>query len=251
LACVANAYDINYSPFQPEKTPHLYPMQRCKVVKTFINAENEKTTWVLHTPQAAGVVLVVNRTLEANTIRITNRQTGQQLLVPAKIEGWIIGDEAPEVSAALLNEDTKTDFVLQTNSGGCGLGGQRFFRLFILSVGNLYQAYSMWTYNAGSEDFVDLNKDGRAEMIHTAFVDAEAGKDGRTHNYWVFHLLRFTGAKAIPSDRLQPGFPCWIFFTFSANHHPTDQLTNRQKIKAWKARVDNDICADAEDWPAI
>jgi len=110
---MANAYDLKWSPFQAGKPPHPYPMQRCKVVKTFINTKDERATWVLHTPKAAGVVLVVSRTLDANAIRITNRKTGQQLLAPAKIKGWIMGDEAPEVYTGLLNEDTGTDFVLQ------------------------------------------------------------------------------------------------------------------------------------------
>lgn len=251
LACTARAYDIKYSPFISGKTPPSYPMQRCEVLKTFTNTEREVTTWVLQAPKAAGVALVVTRTLEANTIRIVNRQTGQQLLAPAEIEGWMMGNEAPEVSAGLLNEDTTTDFVLLTNAGGSGRGGQRFFRLFMLSVSNTYQAYGLWTYNAGREDFVDLNKDCRAEMIHTAFVPAEAGKDGRAHNCWVFHLLRFTETKAIPADHLRSGFPYWIFYIFKENHRPTDQLTDRQKIQAWKAWVPDDICTDAKDWPAI
>jgi len=249
---MANAYQVDYSPFLSGKTPKVYPMQRCQVVKTFANIERGITTWVMQAPKATKVSLVVTLSEEdANTICITNRQTGQQLLAPTAIDGWIMGDEAPEVSAGLLNEDSMTDFVLLTNSGGCGLGGARYFRLFVLSVGHAYQAYSLWTYNAGSEDFIDLDKDGRAEMIHTAFVDAEPGRDGRSHNYWVFHLLRFTGAKAVPADRLRPGFPCWILFTFKANHRPTDQLTNRQKMEAWKRRVPDDICDDAKDWPAI
>jgi len=224
-------------------------MQLCKVVKTFTNTEREKTTWVLYAPNDAEVAIVITQ-YGGCTAHIANRKTGQQLLAPTDIDGWV-GDEAPEVSAGLLNEDNITDFVLLTNSGGCGLGGQRYFRLFIFSVGKKYQAYSLGTYNAGSEDFIDLNKDGRVEMIHTAFVDAEAGNDGRAHNYWVFHLLRFTGAKAISADHLRPGFPCWILYTFKDNHRPTDQLTNRQKIQAWKRRVSDDICADAKDWPAI
>jgi hypothetical protein len=162
-----------------------------------------------------------------------------------------MGNDAPEVSTGLLNKDTAMDFVLLTNSGGCGRGGQRFFLLFMLSVGGKYQAYSLWTYNAGIEDFVDLNKDGHAEMIHTTFVPAEAGKDSKSHNYWVFNLLRFTGAKAVPDDHLRSGFPYWIIYTFKKNHYPTNQLTNQQKIQAWKAWVSDDICADAVNWQAI
>ena len=61
----------------------------------------------------------------------------------------------------LLNEDATPDFVVQTNSGGCGLGGQHFYRMIMLSVGGTYRAHGLWTYNADTNDFIDLNHDGR------------------------------------------------------------------------------------------
>ena len=63
-------------------------------------------------------------------------------------------------------------------------------------------------------------------------------------------LLRFTDGRFVPADRLLRGFPCWILFTFKHNHRPTDQLTDKQKTKAWKNGT-KDICPEAKDWPAI
>jgi hypothetical protein len=110
----------------------------------------------------------------------------------------------------------------------------------LLSNGDTYSITETTSMGSGNEEFVDLNKDGRPEFIHTSFVGGEKGKDGKRHNYWVYNLLRFKGTEILSANDLDRRFPCWIYYKFKPNHQNTDQLTAEQRMRCWRSEWSKD-----------
>src|SRR5450759_334459 len=131
---------------------------------------------------------------------------------------------------------------------GCDLNAALSFMTFVLSSPTGYVAHCILCYYAEPTDLLDLNQDGNPVYVHTLFVYGEKGKDGRTHNYWVYNLLGFSGTDIVSANAMDSRFPKWVWFKFKPNHADTDQLTSEQKkrlwIEAWKRN--NAALPDAE-----
>ena len=65
------------------------------------------------------------------------------------------------------------------------------------------------------------------------FVYGENGADGKSHNYWVYNLLGFSGTNSISANARHPGFPKWVWHKLKPNHTDTDQLTADQRRRLW------------------
>lgn len=103
--------------------------------------------------------------------------------------------------------------------------------IFVISDRDVYKIFMTWSLYPTTSDFVDLRGDGHFEFVQTGFVATEPlrGKDGRSHNYWLYSLLKLEGSSLELDESMKPGFPKWILYTFRANHSETDQLTEGQK----------------------
>jgi hypothetical protein len=82
--------------------------------------------------------------------------------------------------------------------------------------------------------------DGRFQYIQSVFLsgDGVKGRDGRTHNYWVYNIHALEGAKFTLRNNMRPDFPKWIMYAGKVNHRPTEQLTEAQKQQLWTSRRD-------------
>lgn len=164
-------------------------------------------------------------------------RSGNVLLKPCEIGGY--QGFSPNVYTALLNEDKEPDYLIVTWSGGCGIAAGMASLSFLLSCDDGFQLAKMVTFYPDETDFVDLNQDGKPEFIHTTFIHGEKGKDGKTHNYWVYNLLQFKGTKIVSANKLDKRFPCWIWYKFKPNHKNTTQLSSGQKSRLWRKQAGN------------
>ncbi|OGV48713.1 MAG: hypothetical protein A2X49_03810 [Lentisphaerae bacterium GWF2_52_8] len=141
---------------------------------------------------------------------------------------------AMEIYAVNLNNDNIPDYVIKTNNvTGCGLAAEYTNLCFILSTGDRYGFLQLTTWNAGKHDFIDFDKDGKTEMIHTSFMYGDC-KDGKTHSFWVYNLMSFEGTRLVSANRLDKRFPCWIMYSFGDNHKDSELLDGKQRIKIWR-----------------
>lgn len=162
----------------------------------------------------------------------------------------IQGSPLCEIAAvsADLNRDGALDYIVVTHSGGNGLAAQITFVAFVLSSANGYVGKDVQSFDASVSDLLDLNGDGSPEFVHGMFVAGDIGKNGKTHNYWVYNLIGFSGTDLVSANRADLRFPRWIMFSHDANHTETRQLTpdqrERQWLRAWE------FIAHAKDAPA-
>jgi hypothetical protein len=91
------------------------------------------------------------------------------------------------------------------------------------------------SFDAETRDLFDLDGDGSPEFVHCMFVGGEVGRDGKSHNYWVYNLLRFSGTDIVSANRADHRFPKWIMFSHEANHTETRQLTADQRERLWRS----------------
>lgn len=158
--------------------------------------------------------------------------SGTMLLPTTKVTGSQMCDI--RVLSARLNSDAKPDVVIETWGGGCGLAGEIGYRTFLLSEGSRFVAVPVMFFSLSDADFIDIDGNGRPEMIHTAFIDGEEGGDGRSHNYWVHNLLAFRKTGLVSANARHPAFPSWIQYKHRANHRRTEQLTPAQRVRLWR-----------------
>lgn len=140
-----------------------------------------------------------------------------------------------EASVVDLNADLLPDFIVITHTGGNGLAAQITNLTFLLSSLNGYVAREVFSYDAKPTDLFDLNGDGHPEWVHGMFVSGGVGKDGRTHNYWAYNLLGFSGTNVISANAASREFPKWIVYTHRPNHRNSAELTTEQRRRQWLA----------------
>jgi hypothetical protein len=247
LCCLGGAsvpaYPEWFGPFPAGITPHVFPMR--KGVQIRFTEEKDRKVYVYATGKDAPVHVWFCRVRKPFGCFVGVRDAAGTVILPeAKIKGGYVA--GARFAWGLLNEDKKPDFVIETWSGGCGLAATNYFPNFLLSTGDSFTLVPVANRTSSRNSFVDLNKDGRCEFIHTAFVFGEEGRDGRVHNYWVHNLLAFKKNRLVSSNRTDRRFPSWIWYTFKENHQNTTQLTGRQKKRLWKKQAKG-LFPQAED----
>ncbi len=146
-----------------------------------------------------------------------------------------------------LNEDTVDDWIVELETVGNGLAAWGARRLVLLSSPKGFRLIPLYTLFADDADYVDLNKDGKGEMIHTRLIYGEKGADGESHNYWVYNLLEFKGTDVASANHMDARFPCWIMYTNKDSHKPTDQLTAEQRGRLWREQGDSALTRLSEE----
>ena len=232
IAPAAWGYRADYAPFEPGAAPKPFPVTELK--KLASESSDSQCTFAERPNSSPRIVFSWTPTDKRGDCTISViRPNGTKILTGATIQA-----SSPKfitaVYSVLLNEDDKPDYVISEWSGGCGLAAEWCFLTFLLSNGDGYSVTQTSCMDCGKEDFVDLNKDGRAEFIHTSFVDGDSGKDGKYHNYWVFNILQFKGTQIVSANPLDHRFPGWVSYKFKPNHQNTDQLTPEQRMRCWR-----------------
>jgi hypothetical protein len=156
-----------------------------------------------------------------------------------------------QVYCTRLNDDGREDFVIKYSLGGCGtIFTYSCNVIFVLSDGDDYIVTTTTGLWSGMNYFVDIKGNGQIQFIHTRFVEGHnvTGRDGKSHNYWVYNLLHFKGPKVIVNNKLASHFPRWVWYTFKPNHQPTTQLNENQKQLLW-SKYENPIFRKARAEP--
>jgi len=118
------------------------------------------------------------------------------------------------------------DFIIFYNYRGCGLAASSDkVEIYLKQNNHSYQKISLDAMSSGLEDFVDLNKDGKYEVIVTGFY---GGKD---HNYFTYNIYEFSGGKLVNADLKFKGFPKFIWYTDKKNDKDTKHLSNKERAK--------------------
>jgi hypothetical protein len=236
-ACASGAfgYPDDYSPFAPGTTPKAFPMRKLKNIAP----ESDRTIYIFaEGPKSSPRILISDDPNDTTKCTLSIiAPNGRKIIPDATMhEDYLYNTSA---YSGLLNDNTVPDYVIEVGSTGCGLAAHICSVIFLLSTGETYSTIETVSYWTSEADFVDLNKDGRAEFIHTSFIEGEVGKDKKYHNYWVFNLLRFNGTQMVSANDIDRRFPCWVWYKFKPNHENTDQLTAEQRMRCWRKEWSN------------
>ncbi len=80
------------------------------------------------------------------------------------------------------------------------------------------------------KDFVDLNHDGKYEVIITGFYEqGGTKKDRRAHNYFSYSVYEFNGYRLQNADKKYKGFPKFVWFTDRPNDKDSDKVSLKER----------------------
>ncbi len=128
------------------------------------------------------------------------------------------------VYQADLNGDGLSDFFVISNYRGNGLAAfNDRVEIFLRQQDGSYRKIAYDTMAGGLEDFIDLDKDGKYEIIRTDFYC------GETHNYFTYSVYAFADGRLVNADTRFTGFPKFIWYTNKPNDKATMHLTADQK----------------------
>ena len=124
-----------------------------------------------------------------------------------------------------LDANGVKDFIVFYNYRGSGLASQKDrVDIFLKNKGGSYQKISFDTLSAGLEDFVDLDRDGKYEVIVTGFYS------GNKHNYFTYDIYRLKGYRLVNADNRYSAFPKFIWITYNKNDKDTAHLTDEENL---------------------
>ncbi|MBU4306034.1 MAG: hypothetical protein KJ893_10525 [Candidatus Omnitrophica bacterium] len=116
------------------------------------------------------------------------------------------------------------DFIIFYWYGGCGLAvNWNKVEIFLKKQTDGYQKISYDTLASGLEDFVDLNNNGRYEVIIADIYS------GGKHTYFAYNIYEFKDYKLVRADSKFNGFPKFIWFTHKPNDKDTTHLTEKER----------------------
>lgn len=135
-----------------------------------------------------------------------------------------------------LTGDHRKDILILSYPGANGVGAWiEMADLLIAQPDGTYKHVSFEAYAASPEDFIDVNGDGRYEMLWVNYY-FEGG-----HSYWVYRIVKIGDDGLQLNDQLTPNFPKIIWFTEKPNDKPTQKLTAaeredliRQSTEKWQ-----------------
>lgn len=229
----ALGYPQSHGPFANGEAPTNVPLRKCVPLKQEANlgrgVDLSGIRLYGETQEGTSVTVRLRRNAGKSPWEITViDKDGDPLSEPASND---MSSYRFDVFTADLNRDGTPDFVVNINSSGSGLAGERSTTTFLLSEKGRYRATNFSSFDFGPEDIVRFKPDDSCHFIQTELVYGgdEKTKDGRPHNFWVYRLYRFSGTQMIPADGDDARFPKWVWYTFTDNHEETDLLTTEQK----------------------
>ena len=88
-----------------------------------------------------------------------------------------------------------------------------------------YQKISFEGSGNGIEDFMDINRDGKYELIVTGMCS------GKQHNYFTYSIYEFKDYKLVNADLKFKKFPKFIWITYKPNDKDTTYLTKEERAR--------------------
>jgi len=123
-----------------------------------------------------------------------------------------------------LTGDGLKDILIYSYPGSVGLGAQIEIADLLIAKANGQFAHTTFEgFAAGPEDFMDVNGDGRYEMLWVHYLF-----EG-DHSYWVYRIVEIGDDGLRLNDQLIPDFPKIIWFTEKPNDKPTQRLTTAER----------------------
>jgi len=135
-----------------------------------------------------------------------------------------------------LNKDGLKDFIVFSTYRGCGLAAYSDeVKIFLGKGKGKYQSISYETMSGDLGDFVDLNNDGKYEVITTNLYGG-----GDKHNYWAYNIYEINDYKLVNANAKFKGFPKFIWYTDKPNDKDTTHLNQVEKEK-YISKVNSEI----------
>lgn len=121
------------------------------------------------------------------------------------------------------------DIIIYVNQSGVGLGGiwDDIF-IFLQIDDGKFRKIHYNTYRSDIADFIDVNGDGRFELLITEIAGLDS-LDGKTHSYWFYNLYKIEDFNLVMANELDSRFPKVIWFTHKPNDKETEKLSSKQK----------------------
>lgn len=135
--------------------------------------------------------------------------------------------EAPipfAVYRADLDGNGLKDFIVLYTSYGCGLAAlSGMIEIYLKTNEGAYRKISYEALGFGIEDFVDMNNDGKCEVIIPDFYY------GGGHNYFTYSIYEFNDFKLVNADSKFKGFPKFVWYTHKPNDKDTGHLSREER----------------------
>jgi hypothetical protein len=128
------------------------------------------------------------------------------------------------VYQADLDHNGQKDFIVLSWNMGTGLGGHEgTVDIYLKEKEGLYHKISFITMDAGIEDFIDPDKDGKYEVIITNVYS------GKEHTYFTYDIYEFKNFKLVNADSKFIGFPKFVWYTHKKNDKDTTHLSVKER----------------------
>jgi hypothetical protein len=214
----------DFGPFAPGTEPRLHHVTELKHQHSYSFGATEFS---------APLVEFLRGENELSWSLVVNDQSGNAVAGPVRVSSFMTPNRA---YVADINQDKQPDYIIEAFSGGNGIPPSDV--VFAVSSGAQYVITVFRSYSANIDDFVDLLGNGGFQYIQSMFVFGSdiTGKDGKSHNYWVYNIYSLEGSTFTMRNAMKTGFPKWIMHAGRVNHRSTEQLTEEQKNQLWKAR---------------
>lgn len=105
--------------------------------------------------------------------------------------------------------------------------------IFLAKKEGTYNKISYENQDSGLEDFVDLNNDGKHEVIITDLRIVDG------HTYFTYNVYEFKEYRLVNADAKFKGFPKFIWYTFKSNDKDTTRLTKEERALYTKEKDDS------------
>jgi len=136
--------------------------------------------------------------------------------------------EAPTpyaVYRADLDGNGLEDFIIFNWYGGCGLAINSVrVDIFLKKKTDGYKKISFDTLSSELEDFVDMNKNGKYEVVITDIYG------GQKHTYFSYSIYEFVDYQLVNADNMFKGFPKFVWYTNKPNDEDARRLTQRERF---------------------
>ncbi|MFC1709768.1 hypothetical protein ACFL2J_06935 [Candidatus Omnitrophota bacterium] len=215
LTCHAYAYFENYPPhkFRDGAFSHLE-------AQAIVDSDNERYE------SENGKVLVELR-LRPDELYFSIKENAHTIVYKQDREGPL----PYEVYRADLDNNGLEDFLVIYNYDGVGLAASYdMVEIYLKKEEGEYQKISYDTMAARLDDFVDVDKDGKYEVIITGFCG------GEEHNYFTYSIYEFNNYQLVNSDAKFNGFPKFIWYTNDPNDKDTTHLAEQERLSHTKEK---------------
>ena len=127
-----------------------------------------------------------------------------------------------------LNNDGLSDFIVFYNDRANGTPGvyEGKTEIFVNRGKKGFRKISYENLAGGIEDFVDMNHDGKYEVI---IGDDEFIRD---HMYFSYSIYELNDYKLLNVDQKYKGFPKFVWFTHKSNNKDTDRLKESERYRS-------------------